>query len=85
MRDSGGLGRPLRLPVFRNLLIADLVSDIGTFMQNVGAAWLMVFAARRPGLRRSCPNRGISSVFSTRPACGFCRRYLRSPQTGSVY
>ena len=34
--------RPLRIPLFRNLLIADLVSDIGTFMQTVGAAWLMV-------------------------------------------
>jgi MFS family permease len=34
--------RPLRLPMFRNLLIADCVSDIGTFMQGVGAAWLMV-------------------------------------------
>jgi len=33
--------RPLRLGLFRNLLIADLVSDIGTFMQSVGAAWLM--------------------------------------------
>src|SRR5712671_7771861 len=33
--------RPLRIPLFRNLLIADLVSDIGTFMQSVGAAWLM--------------------------------------------
>lgn len=32
---------PLRIPIFRNLLIADLVSDIGTFMQSVGAAWLM--------------------------------------------
>ena len=29
--------RPLRLPVFRNLLVADLVSDMGTFMQGVGA------------------------------------------------
>jgi hypothetical protein len=26
--------------MFRNLLVADFVSDIGTFMQNVGAAWL---------------------------------------------
>src|SRR5579862_4206044 len=34
--------RPLRVPMFRNLLIADLVSDMGTFMQGVGAAWLMV-------------------------------------------
>jgi MFS family permease len=32
---------PLRIALFRNLLIADLVSDIGTFMQTVGAAWLM--------------------------------------------
>src|ERR1700722_17647203 len=32
---------PLRIPIFRNLLIADLVSDIGAFMQTVGAAWLM--------------------------------------------
>ncbi|HEV2730631.1 MAG TPA: MFS transporter [Terriglobales bacterium] len=48
-RDSGGLGRPLRIPVFRNLLIADLVSDIGTFMQSVGAAWLMVSLHAGPG------------------------------------
>jgi hypothetical protein len=26
---------------FRQLLIADVVSDIGTFMQGVGSAWLM--------------------------------------------
>ncbi len=32
---------PLRIAIFRNLLIADLVSDIGAFMQTVGAAWLM--------------------------------------------
>jgi hypothetical protein len=30
--------RPLRLRRFRSLLIADLVSDIGAFMQSVGAA-----------------------------------------------
>jgi MFS family permease len=39
---STSLWRPLRSPTFRNLLIADIVSDIGTFMQSVGAAWLMV-------------------------------------------
>ena len=48
-RGPAGLGRPLRVPVFRNLLIADLVSDIGTFMQNVGAAWLMVSLHAGPG------------------------------------
>lgn len=36
------LWRPLRAPTFRNLLIADVASDVGTFMQSVGAAWLMV-------------------------------------------
>jgi MFS family permease len=36
------LWRPLRSSIFRNLLIADVVSDVGTFMQSVGAAWLMV-------------------------------------------
>src|SRR6202140_3978229 len=39
---SGSLWRPLRSATFRNLLIADVVSDISTFMQSVGAAWLMV-------------------------------------------
>ena len=39
---SASLWRPLRSPTFRNLLIADVASDIGTFMQSVGAAWLMV-------------------------------------------
>src|SRR2546430_5627872 len=45
--------RPLRLPVFRNLLVADLVSDMGTFMQGVGAAWLMVSQGAGPLLVRS--------------------------------
>jgi len=36
------LWQPLRASTFRNLLIADVVSDVGTFMQSVGAAWLMV-------------------------------------------
>jgi MFS family permease len=40
--------RPLRVPMFRNLLVADLVSDIGTFMQGVGAAWLMVSVGAGP-------------------------------------
>src|SRR5262245_28481185 len=39
---SSSLWSPFRVSTFRNLLIADVVSDIGTFMQAVGAAWLMV-------------------------------------------
>ncbi len=42
------LWRPLRTPLFRNLLLADVVSDMGTFMQSVGAAWLMVSLGAGP-------------------------------------
>src|SRR5881296_3733240 len=42
------LWRPLRASAFRNLLLADVVSDIGTFMQSVGAAWLMVSLGAGP-------------------------------------
>jgi MFS family permease len=45
---SPSLWRPLRVPVFRNLLIADVISDAGAFMQNVGAAWLMVSLGAGP-------------------------------------
>jgi MFS family permease len=47
-QGSSSLWRPLRVPTFRNLLVADVVSDIGTFMQNVGAAWLMVSLGAGP-------------------------------------
>ena len=42
------LWRPLRTPLFRNLIIADVMSDMGTFMQAVGAAWLMVSLGAGP-------------------------------------
>ena len=32
---------PLRIPLFRALLIAQFASNIGTWMQTVGAQWLM--------------------------------------------
>jgi len=41
-REPATLWRPLRVAVFRRVFVADLVSDIGTFMQSVGAAWLLV-------------------------------------------
>src|ERR1700732_4174754 len=40
--------RPLRIRLFRNLLIADFVSDVGAFMQAVGAAWLMTSLSSSP-------------------------------------
>jgi MFS family permease len=47
-RGAVDLWRPLRTPIFRQLLIADVVSDVGTFMQGVGAAWLMVSLGAGP-------------------------------------
>jgi MFS family permease len=38
----------LRTPIFRRLLVADIASDVGTFMQAVGAAWLMVSLGAGP-------------------------------------
>ncbi|HEX7796428.1 MAG TPA: MFS transporter [Vicinamibacterales bacterium] len=50
MNSRPSLWSPLRNPIFRNLLIADVVSDMGTFMQSVGAAWLMVSLGGGPTL-----------------------------------
>lgn len=48
MSPQSGPWRPLRNSTFRNLLISNLVSDIGTFMQSVGAAWLMTSLTSSP-------------------------------------
>ncbi len=45
---SPGPWHPLRNATFRNLLASNLVSDIGTFMQSVGAAWLMTSLTKSP-------------------------------------
>jgi MFS family permease len=47
-RGSSSLWRPLRVSIFRNLLLADVVADVGAFMQSVGAAWLMVSLGAGP-------------------------------------
>src|SRR6478672_3946904 len=39
---------PMSHPVFRALWIASLVSNIGTWMQNVGAAWTMTSLSPSP-------------------------------------
>jgi len=45
---TSSLWSPLRTPIFRGLFVADLLSDLGTFMQAVGAAWLMVSLGASP-------------------------------------
>jgi len=47
-RGSSSLWRPLHVSIFRNLLLADVVADVGAFMQSVGAAWLMVSLGAGP-------------------------------------
>src|SRR5260221_8988674 len=47
-QPTRSLWRPLRTPIFRRLLLADVASDVGTFMQGVGAAWLMVSLGAGP-------------------------------------
>jgi MFS family permease len=39
---------PLRNPVFRSMWIASVVSNVGTWMQSVGAAWLMTTLTPSP-------------------------------------
>ncbi len=41
---------PFTYPVFRALWLATLVSNIGTFMQSVGAAWLMTSLSTSPAM-----------------------------------
>lgn len=40
--NRGGALAPLAIPVFRALWIAVLVSNVGSWMQTVGAQWLLV-------------------------------------------
>jgi MFS family permease len=49
-RHAGGVRGPLRYPVFRAFWIAVLASQVGTWMQNAGAAWLMTTLAASPAL-----------------------------------
>ncbi|HME72692.1 MAG TPA: MFS transporter, partial [Myxococcota bacterium] len=45
---DAGAWKPLRRPVFRALWIATIASAIGTWMQDVGASWLMTSLAPTP-------------------------------------
>src|SRR4051794_24176866 len=48
MSAASHLLRPLRNATFRQLFLAGTISDIGTFMQAVGSAWLMVSIGASP-------------------------------------
>jgi len=48
MSGAARLLRPLRNATFRQLFLAGTISDVGTFMQAVGSAWLMVSLGASP-------------------------------------
>src|SRR5690242_8089216 len=45
---TSGAWAPLAEPVFRALWIAAVASNVGTWMQSVGAAWLMTSLTKSP-------------------------------------
>ena len=46
--SSESAWQPLLVPAFRAIWIASVVSNIGTWMQNVGVAWLMTTLTPSP-------------------------------------
>jgi MFS family permease len=49
-RPALGAWTPLQTALFRNLWIATIVSNVGTWMQDVGAGWLMTSLSSSPSL-----------------------------------
>src|SRR5580698_10286904 len=47
-RQNGSPWAPLREPLFRSLWVAAVISYTGTWMQNVGAGWLMTQLTMSP-------------------------------------
>src|SRR2546430_15407054 len=50
IRPPSGAWTPLQTALFRNLWIATIVSNVGSWMQDVGAGWLMTSLSSSPSL-----------------------------------
>ena len=50
VRAVSGPWAPLQTALFRNLWIATIVSNVGTWMQDVGAGWLMTSLSSSPSI-----------------------------------
>src|ERR1700681_2271826 len=50
VRAVPGAWAPLQTVLFRNLWIATIVSNVGTWMQDVGAGWLMTSLSSSPSI-----------------------------------
>ena len=83
-RVTSSLWRPLREPTFRHLLLADVVSDIGTFMQGVGAAWLMVSLGAGPAYVALTQTASSLPFFLLALPAGSAGNF-RPPQTDSCH
>src|SRR6266700_6392986 len=49
-RAVSGAWTPLQTALFRNLWIATIVSNVGAWMQDVGAGWLMTSLSSSPSI-----------------------------------
>ena len=45
---AGSAWAPVRSPLFRNRLIASILSNVGSWMQDTAATWLMTSLTRSP-------------------------------------
>src|SRR5207245_11807512 len=62
-RANGSALDPLREPLFRSLWFAAVISYTGTWMQNVGAGWLMTQLTMSPLKIRLVQAASILTVF----------------------
>ena len=69
---------PLRQPVFRALWLASLASNLGTWLHNVGAGWLMT------GLTPSPLMAALVQAATTLPVFLLALPAGRSPTTGAA-
>src|SRR3954464_13938756 len=62
-RSNGSALAPLREPLFRSLWLAAVISYTGTWMQNVGAGWLMTQMTMNPFMVALVQAAGALPVF----------------------
>jgi len=81
---------PLAVPAFRSLWLAQLVSNTGTWMQTVGAQWLLVHNPNAAALTAMAQAASLLPVlFISLPAGVLAdvldrRRYLIATQIGAI-
>ncbi len=63
VRTNGSAWDPLHEPLFRSLWFAAVISYTGTWMQNVGAGWLMTQLTLSPFMV------GLVQAATTLPGC----------------